>query len=73
MVGVIKGRLGATRYQGRYHVIHGGSLQGPHTGVVIARIDHLGGFPLAPIDPMPIFALFGLEGPRGLHSCAPVE
>jgi hypothetical protein len=28
LVGVIGGKLGATKYQGRYHIIHGKPIQG---------------------------------------------
>jgi hypothetical protein len=58
LVSAIKGRLGATRYQGKYHVIHGGPMQGPPTNMVIAGIDHLRASLPPSSDPTPILAFF---------------
>ncbi len=71
--GVIGGRPGATGYQGRYHVVHGGPIQGPPTGVVMAGVGRLGGFPPPLADLTPIFALFELKTSRNTRSHAQVE
>jgi hypothetical protein len=71
--GVTGGRPGATSYQGRYHVIHSGPIQGPPMGVVMARVTRLGGFPPPLDDLTPIFTLFELKTSRNTRSHAQVE
>jgi hypothetical protein len=70
LVGVIRGRLGAIEYEGRYHVIHGEPIQGLHVGVVIVGVGHLEGSPPSLANPTPALAFFGLEGHHSncLHS-----
>ncbi len=73
MVGATGGRLGAIKYQGRYHAIHNGPIYGPRAGGVTAKVSCFGGF-LPPLDDlMLVFAFFRLEGRHNhcLHS--PVE
>ncbi len=50
MVGAIGGKLGTSRYQGRYQAVQGGPIQGPLVGVVIARVGRLKGFPPPLVD-----------------------
>jgi hypothetical protein len=71
--GVAGGRPGAIGYQGKYHFIHSGPIQGSPAGVVMVGVGRLGGFPSPLADLTPIFALFELKTFCNTHSHAEVE
>jgi hypothetical protein len=62
LIGATRGKLGAIGYQGGYHVIHGGHIQGPFVDVVIVGVGYLGGFLLTPTNAVLALAFSELEG-----------
>jgi len=69
LVGATGSRLGAIGY----HVINNVPIQGPLVGVVMAKVDHLGGSLPPSTDSTPTFALFELKAFHDTCSCALVE